>query len=155
VDGWLSVAVHCPKQMTASRSTEPLARPCFRLFFRECHCFRPMPHPTIQPISMAADSPTRPEKRRRVDRVIAACDLCKRRKVKCDGVCGVTCSIGLTPSEPLGPATIRDRLTTTRRYSRWFECISLCFHGVEGYCDIPSFAGIRLNPSENLLVVLG
>ncbi|KAJ8115651.1 hypothetical protein OPT61_g2760 [Boeremia exigua] len=26
-----------------------------------------------------------PEKRRRVDRVIAACDLCKKRKVKCDG----------------------------------------------------------------------
>lgn len=26
-----------------------------------------------------------PEKRRRVDRVVAACDLCKKRKVKCDG----------------------------------------------------------------------
>ena len=25
------------------------------------------------------------EKRRRVDRVVAACDLCKKRKVKCDG----------------------------------------------------------------------
>jgi hypothetical protein len=29
---------------------------------------------------------TQPEKRRRLDRVVAACDLCKRRKVKCDGV---------------------------------------------------------------------
>ncbi|KAM0716419.1 hypothetical protein Q7P37_007864 [Cladosporium fusiforme] len=28
---------------------------------------------------------TRQEKRRRLDRVLAACDLCKRRKVKCDG----------------------------------------------------------------------
>lgn len=27
----------------------------------------------------------RPEKRRRIERVIAACDLCKTRKVKCDG----------------------------------------------------------------------
>ena len=27
----------------------------------------------------------RPEKRRRIDRVTAACDLCKKRKVKCDG----------------------------------------------------------------------
>jgi hypothetical protein len=35
---------------------------------------------------MTADHPARPEKRRRVDRVIAACDLCKRRKVKCNGV---------------------------------------------------------------------
>jgi hypothetical protein len=34
-----------------------------------------------------ADSAARPEKRRKVDRVVAACDLCKRRKVKCDGVC--------------------------------------------------------------------
>ncbi|KAF2745428.1 hypothetical protein M011DRAFT_406552 [Sporormia fimetaria CBS 119925] len=32
-----------------------------------------------------ADDTTRPLKRRRPDRVIAACDLCKRRKVKCDG----------------------------------------------------------------------
>jgi hypothetical protein len=28
---------------------------------------------------------TPPEKRRRIDRVAAACDLCKKRKVKCDG----------------------------------------------------------------------
>ncbi len=28
---------------------------------------------------------TRPEKRRRLERVAAACDLCKKRKVKCDG----------------------------------------------------------------------
>ncbi|PVI04676.1 hypothetical protein DM02DRAFT_716133 [Periconia macrospinosa] len=36
---------------------------------------------------MTTDSPTRPsaEKRRRIDRVTAACDFCKRRKVKCDG----------------------------------------------------------------------
>lgn len=27
----------------------------------------------------------RPEKRRRIERVVAACDLCKARKVKCDG----------------------------------------------------------------------
>jgi hypothetical protein len=26
------------------------------------------------------------DKRRRIERVVAACDLCKRRKVKCDGV---------------------------------------------------------------------
>ncbi|KAF2853746.1 hypothetical protein T440DRAFT_389770 [Plenodomus tracheiphilus IPT5] len=31
------------------------------------------------------DTPPRPEKRRRMDRVIAACDLCKKRKTKCDG----------------------------------------------------------------------
>lgn len=35
---------------------------------------------------MTSETPTQPQKRRRVDRVIAACDLCKRRKVKCDGV---------------------------------------------------------------------
>ena len=29
--------------------------------------------------------PRRPEKRRRTDRVTAACDFCKVRKVKCDG----------------------------------------------------------------------
>ncbi|KAF1948510.1 hypothetical protein CC80DRAFT_431443 [Byssothecium circinans] len=35
---------------------------------------------------MTAESPTIPaEKRRRLDRVTAACDLCKKRKVKCDG----------------------------------------------------------------------
>ncbi|CAO2653839.1 Nn.00g105720.m01.CDS01 [Neocucurbitaria sp. VM-36] len=32
-----------------------------------------------------SDSPVRPEKRRRLERVTAACDLCKKRKVKCDG----------------------------------------------------------------------
>ncbi|KAF2029118.1 hypothetical protein EK21DRAFT_68357 [Setomelanomma holmii] len=31
------------------------------------------------------DPRTRPEKRRRLERVTAACDLCKKRKVKCDG----------------------------------------------------------------------
>lgn len=34
---------------------------------------------------VSPDSPARAEKRRRTDRVIAACDLCKKRKVKCDG----------------------------------------------------------------------
>ncbi|KAF1915791.1 hypothetical protein BDU57DRAFT_447829 [Ampelomyces quisqualis] len=34
---------------------------------------------------MTSDTPSQPQKRRRLDRVIAACDLCKRRKVKCDG----------------------------------------------------------------------
>jgi hypothetical protein len=34
---------------------------------------------------MVADSAEPPEKRRRLDRVAAACDLCKKRKVKCDG----------------------------------------------------------------------
>jgi hypothetical protein len=33
----------------------------------------------------ASHSPVVPEKRRRLDRVTAACDLCKKRKVKCDG----------------------------------------------------------------------
>ncbi|KAH7366620.1 hypothetical protein BKA66DRAFT_425046 [Pyrenochaeta sp. MPI-SDFR-AT-0127] len=32
-----------------------------------------------------SESPVRPEKRRRLERVTAACDLCKKRKVKCDG----------------------------------------------------------------------
>lgn len=32
-----------------------------------------------------SDSPSQPEKRRRLDRVSAACDLCKKRKTKCDG----------------------------------------------------------------------
>ncbi|KAF1849096.1 uncharacterized protein K460DRAFT_276636 [Cucurbitaria berberidis CBS 394.84] len=32
-----------------------------------------------------SESPARPEKRRRLERVTAACDLCKKRKVKCDG----------------------------------------------------------------------
>ena len=32
-----------------------------------------------------ADAPLHPEKRRRLERVAAACDLCKKRKVKCDG----------------------------------------------------------------------
>lgn len=31
------------------------------------------------------ETPARPEKRRRADRVAAACDLCRKRKVKCDG----------------------------------------------------------------------
>jgi hypothetical protein len=35
---------------------------------------------------MTADNVAHAEKRRRLDRVVAACDLCKRRKVKCDGV---------------------------------------------------------------------
>lgn len=34
---------------------------------------------------MTSDHAEPPEKRRRVDRVPAACDLCKKRKVKCDG----------------------------------------------------------------------
>ncbi|OAL01086.1 hypothetical protein IQ06DRAFT_221163 [Phaeosphaeriaceae sp. SRC1lsM3a] len=35
---------------------------------------------------MSSDvAPAQPEKRLRLDRVTAACDLCKRRKVKCDG----------------------------------------------------------------------
>lgn len=34
---------------------------------------------------MVTNSPGPSEKRRRFDRVIAACDLCKKRKVKCDG----------------------------------------------------------------------
>ncbi|KAF2644007.1 hypothetical protein P280DRAFT_223030 [Massarina eburnea CBS 473.64] len=35
---------------------------------------------------MTAESPTAPAgKRRRIDRVTAACDFCKKRKVKCDG----------------------------------------------------------------------
>lgn len=34
---------------------------------------------------MTSASPAHPAKRRRLDRVTAACDLCKRRKVKCDG----------------------------------------------------------------------
>ena len=36
--------------------------------------------------TMADDSNAPPQKRRRVERVTAACDLCKKRKVKCDGV---------------------------------------------------------------------
>ncbi|KAH9861729.1 hypothetical protein J1614_011482 [Plenodomus biglobosus] len=38
-------------------------------------------------MAMAAspNSPPRPEKRRRTDRVTAACDLCKKRKTKCNG----------------------------------------------------------------------
>jgi hypothetical protein len=35
---------------------------------------------------MTAENVAHAEKRRRLDRVVAACDLCKRRKVKCDGV---------------------------------------------------------------------
>jgi hypothetical protein len=37
-------------------------------------------------ISMTSHTLVHTEKRRRLDRVTAACDLCKRRKVKCDGV---------------------------------------------------------------------
>jgi hypothetical protein len=37
-------------------------------------------------VRMTETSPNPPAKRRRVDRVTAACDLCKKRKVKCDGV---------------------------------------------------------------------
>lgn len=36
-------------------------------------------------MATSPDSPPRPEKRRRLDRVTAACDLCKKRKTKCDG----------------------------------------------------------------------
>jgi hypothetical protein len=36
-------------------------------------------------MSAHADAPHHPEKRRRLERVAAACDLCKRRKVKCNG----------------------------------------------------------------------
>jgi hypothetical protein len=35
---------------------------------------------------MTSHSLAHPEKRRRLDRVTAAGELCKRRKVKCDGV---------------------------------------------------------------------
>lgn len=38
--------------------------------------------PSLITANMTVDPP---EKRRRLDRVSAACDLCKRRKVKCDG----------------------------------------------------------------------
>lgn len=69
-------------------------------------------------------------KRRRVDRVTAACDLCKKRKVKCDGEqpcgycrrkdCANTCtfsgpksrSVGNTPNHPNSnstPHTVHDR----------------------------------------------
>ncbi|PSN70152.1 hypothetical protein BS50DRAFT_306657 [Corynespora cassiicola Philippines] len=34
---------------------------------------------------MDSDPAAPPDKRRRLDRVVAACDLCKQRKVKCDG----------------------------------------------------------------------
>ena len=74
-----------------------------------------------------SDSPARPEKRRRLERVTAACDLCKRRKVKCDGAqpcayckrknCAATCtftapgvrgqarSAGHTPNNPEIPSS--------------------------------------------------
>lgn len=57
--------------------------------------------------SMSSDvALAQPEKRRRLDRVIAACDLCKRRKVKCDGVCEASlcrsrCAIVLHPTASL------------------------------------------------------
>ncbi|CAI6332674.1 unnamed protein product [Periconia digitata] len=43
--------------------------------------------PSIVFACMTTDSPPRPptEKRRRLERVTAACNLCKKRKVKCDG----------------------------------------------------------------------
>ncbi|KAB2104435.1 hypothetical protein AG0111_0g7782 [Alternaria gaisen] len=44
--------------------------------------------------------PTRPEKRRRLERVAAACDLCKKRKVKCDG------------EQPCAYCTRKDRAAT-------------------------------------------
>lgn len=43
-----------------------------------------MTEPTTTPAGGTSQAP-RTEKRRRVERVIAACDLCKARKVKCDG----------------------------------------------------------------------
>ncbi|KAI4659346.1 uncharacterized protein J4E78_005773 [Alternaria triticimaculans] len=43
---------------------------------------------------------TRPEKRRRLERVAAACDLCKKRKVKCDG------------EQPCAYCTRKDRAAT-------------------------------------------
>ncbi|KAI8939170.1 hypothetical protein NX059_005002 [Plenodomus lindquistii] len=44
--------------------------------------------------------PLRPEKRRRIDRVTAACDLCKKRKTKCDG------------EQPCGYCTRKNRADT-------------------------------------------
>lgn len=43
-----------------------------------------MTETTTKPDETTSHDP-RPEKRRRIERVIAACDLCKTRKVKCDG----------------------------------------------------------------------
>jgi hypothetical protein len=51
-------------------------------------------------MSAYADAPLHPEKRRRLERVAAACDLCKKRKVKCDG-----CS-------PCAYCTRKDRATS-------------------------------------------
>jgi hypothetical protein len=51
-------------------------------------------------MSTHADVPPRPEKRHRVDRVAAACDLCKKRKVKCDG------------EQPCGYCIRKDRAAT-------------------------------------------
>lgn len=75
---------------------------------------------------MTIDTPAPAEKRRRLDRVTAACDLCKKRKVKCDGehpcaycrrkICADTCtfsgpktraqlqtrSVENTPRNPIG-----------------------------------------------------
>lgn len=79
---------------------------------------------------MDSDQAAPPEKRRRLERVTAACDLCKRRKVKCDGelpcayckrksradTCSFTAprprnqirSAGNTPNDPIEGAHQRD-----------------------------------------------
>ncbi|KAH7091679.1 hypothetical protein FB567DRAFT_279613 [Paraphoma chrysanthemicola] len=82
-----------------------------------------------------SDAPSaQPEKRRRLDRVVAACDLCKRRKVKCDGAqpCAyckrknraATCSFSAAKERgqalsaantPNAPASDRDRNTARGR----------------------------------------
>ncbi|KAH5749984.1 hypothetical protein HBI88_079710 [Parastagonospora nodorum] len=81
-------AAHCRQHESSTAANvqceQELAAFCFRRVSLECHSFRSDKHQLFF-MEMTADSAVRPEKRRRVDRVIAACDLCKRRKVKCDG----------------------------------------------------------------------
>ncbi len=84
---------------------------------------------------MATESPAGLAKRRRLDRVTAACDLCKKRKVKCDGeqpcaycklkdraaTCAFTVSKAVDQIRPPGPIAHqpgRTRSDTTPTRSR-------------------------------------
>lgn len=69
------------------------------------------------------NDPTPPEKRRRLDRVTAACDLCKKRKVKCDGEqpcayckrkdCADTCTFSGPKTRSVGTTPVNQNAIST------------------------------------------
>lgn len=67
----------------AASESSTFRRPSLRHFDSP---FRRLQSPTLYHPTSTIMSAVRPDKRRRLDRTPAACDLCKSRKVKCDGL---------------------------------------------------------------------